>query len=110
MTDLVKKKCVPCEGNVPKLQGLTLQMMMKEVPGWDLIGEKLRKNFEFKTFPKAIEFVNAMAKLAESEGHHPDFSVHYREVEVSIWTHVIDGLSENDFILAAKIDALPHPK
>lgn len=110
MTELLKKKCVPCKGGIPKLEGPILQMMLKEVPGWKLQGDRILKTFHFKDFVQAMEFVNAMAHLAETEDHHPDFSVHYRDVDVSIWTHAIGGLSENDFILAAKINALPQIK
>ncbi|MDL1873420.1 4a-hydroxytetrahydrobiopterin dehydratase [Deltaproteobacteria bacterium PRO3] len=110
MTELLKKKCVPCEGGIPKLEGPVLQMMLQEVSGWELRGDRIHKDFRFKNFLQAMDFVNAMARLAEDEGHHPDFCVHYREVAVTIWTHAIGGLSENDFILAAKIDALPPPK
>lgn len=110
MTELRNKKCIPCEGGIPKLQGPVVQTLLKEIPGWELRGEKLYKQFRFKSFAKAIAFVNAMADLAEAENHHPNFCVNFREVEVSIWTHAIDGLSENDFILAAKLDALPAAK
>ena len=104
MTELKSKRCVPCEGGVPKLQGPIVQMLLKEIPDWEVQGEKLHRNFKFKGFPQAIAFVNAMAKVAEAEGHHPNFCVNYSEVDVTIWTHAIDGLSENDFILAAKLD------
>ena len=107
MTELLKKKCVPCKGGIPKLEGAVLQMMLKEVPGWALDGDKLRKIFRFHGFPQSIAFVNEMARLAEEEDHHPNFCVDFHEVNVAIWTHAIGGLSENDFILAAKIDALP---
>jgi len=106
VTELKNKKCIPCEGGIPKLQGSVVQLLQKEIPDWDLQEEKLHKTFRFKGFLQAIDFVNAMARLAESEGHHPNFCVNYREVEVQIWTHAIGGLSENDFILAAKIDTL----
>lgn len=107
MTQLKNKKCVPCEGSTPKLQEGVVQVLLKEIPDWERREEKLHKTFRFKGFLQAMDFVNAMARLAETEGHHPNFCVNYREVEVRIWTHAIDGLSENDFILAAKIDALP---
>jgi len=106
MTELKSKRCVPCEGGIPKLQGPIVQMLLKEIPAWELQGEKLHRIFRFKGFPEAMAFVNAMAKIAEQEGHHPNFCVNYQEVDVTIWTHAIDGLSENDFILAAKFDAL----
>jgi len=106
MTELLKKKCLPCEGGTPKLEGSIVQMLLKEIDGWSVVGEKIQKKFQFPQFLAAIDFVNAMARLAESEGHHPDFCVHYREVDVCLSTHAISGLSENDFILAAKIDAI----
>lgn len=102
--ELKEKKCVPCEGGVPKLSHEQADDLLKEISTWQRQGDKLSKNFRFKNFVKAMEFVNRMAQVAEQEGHHPDFTVHYNQVEVQIWTHAIDGLSENDFILAAKID------
>jgi 4a-hydroxytetrahydrobiopterin dehydratase len=77
-----------------------------EVPAWDLCDDRLRRRFVFPTFVDAMAFVNRVAALAEQEGHHPDFTVHYRQVDFEIWTHAIGGLSDNDFILAAKIDGL----
>jgi len=106
MTELKSKHCVPCDGGVPKLQGPIVQMLLKEIPEWELQADKLHRKFRFKGFVQAIAFVNAMAKIAEEENHHPNFCVNYREVDVTVWTHAIDGLSENDFILAAKFDAL----
>ncbi len=105
MTDLTKKKCVSCEGGIPKLSPTEAEGLLREIPGWSLEAEKIRRLFKFKNFVQAIDFINKMAQVAEAEGHHPDFSVHYREVDVTIWTHAIGGLSENDFILAAKINA-----
>ena len=107
MTELSQKKCVPCEGGVPKLSASQAEALLKEIPGWRLEGEKLRRQLKFKDFVEAMKFINQMADVAEAEGHHPDFSVHYREVDLTIWTHAIGGLSENDFILAAKINELP---
>ncbi|MDX1386387.1 MAG: 4a-hydroxytetrahydrobiopterin dehydratase [bacterium] len=108
--ELKEKKCVPCEGGVPKLSAQQADDLLKEIPDWQRQGDKLFKNFKFKNFIKAMEFVNRMAEVAEEEGHHPDFTVHYNQVEVLLWTHAIDGLSENDFILAAKIDDMtPSP-
>lgn len=104
--DLTTKKCQPCEGNTPKLKREEVTKLLKELEGWKLQSGKITKTFSFKNFMHAIGFVNEMAVLAEDEGHHPDFSVHYNKVDVSIWTHAINGLSENDFILAAKIDQL----
>ena len=102
--ELAKKKCVPCEGGVPKLTRAMAENYLQEIPGWELVDEKLFKRFRCKGFLKAIEFVNKMATIAETENHHPNFTVNYQEVEVTIWTHAIGGLSENDFILAAKIE------
>lgn len=102
--ELSEKKCVPCEGGVPKLSGEEADQLLQQVEGWKREGDKIRKTFQFKKFTDSIAFVNKMADVAEAEGHHPNFTVNFREVEVSIWTHAIDGLSENDFILAAKID------
>jgi len=104
--DFIQKKCVPCEGGVAKLGPQEIQKSLKEIPTWNAQNEKLHKKISFKNFKEAMKFVNQMAELAEQEGHHPDFSVHYNQVDVTIWTHAIGGLSENDFILAAKIDSL----
>ncbi len=101
---LSQKRCVPCEGGVPKLTSEEIQKFLKQVSGWQEQQERIFKTFQFKNFLEAMKFVNQMADLAEAEGHHPDFSVHYSKVDVMIWTHAIGGLSENDFILAAKID------
>ena len=106
MDDLRARRCVPCEGGVPKLNADDIARLAPQVPAWAADGDRLRRKFVFKNFVEAMRFVNRMADVAEAEGHHPDFCVHYREVEVTIWTHAIGGLSENDFILAAKIDAL----
>ena len=102
--DLTKKKCVPCEAGTPPLEEEKVNEFLKEIPEWALKDGHLYKKFKFKNFVEAIKFVNKIAEVAESEGHHPDFSVHYSKVEIEIWTHAIKGLSENDFILAAKID------
>ena len=103
---LTEKRCVPCEGGVPKLDEQETARLVGELEGWSVDGEKLVKPMTFPNFVEAMGFVNRMAELAEEEGHHPDFCVHYNRVDVSIWTHAIGGLSENDFILAAKIDEL----
>ena len=103
---LSEKKCVPCEGGVPKLTAEETAAMLAHVDGWEARDEKLHKSWTFGDFVEAMDFVNAMAEVAEDEGHHPDFCVHFNRVDVTIWTHAIDGLSENDFILAAKIDEL----
>jgi 4a-hydroxytetrahydrobiopterin dehydratase len=91
---------------VPKLGPDEVAQLAPQVPAWTVAGDRLERRFVFPSFARAMRFVNAMADVAEAEGHHPDFSVHYRQVDVAIWTHAIGGLSENDFILAAKIDGV----
>ena len=106
--DLTSKRCVPCEGGVPKLTASEIEAFSQQVSGWVARDEKLHKTFTFKDFLQAMAFINAMAEVAEAEGHHPDFKLYqWNRVDVVIWTHAIGGLSENDFILAAKIDELP---
>lgn len=102
--ELRNRRCVPCEGGVPPLSRTEQQEFLQQVPGWRIGGDKLLRTFVFETFVEAIAFVQRMADVAEAEGHHPDFCVHFRKVDVSLWTFAIGGLSENDFILAAKID------
>ena len=101
---LTKKKCVPCEAGTPPLEDEKINELLKQVSGWSLKEGHLFKKFKFKNFAEAMRFLNSVAQIAEQEGHHPDFCVHYNKVETEIWTHAINGLSENDFILAAKID------
>jgi len=100
------KRCVPCEGGVPKLGPAEQAPLLREVPGWRSEDDRLRREFVFANFVEAMAFLDRVAALAEDEGHHPDFTVHYNKVDFTIWTHAIGGLSENDFILAAKIDEL----
>jgi 4a-hydroxytetrahydrobiopterin dehydratase len=88
------------------LDAAAIARLRAAVPQWEVRGDKLHRRFVFKDFVQAMRFVNRMADVAEGEGHHPDFTVHYREVDVAIWTHAVGGLTENDFILAAKIDVL----
>ncbi len=97
---------MPCEGGVPKLTADEIARLAPQVPDWEVRDERLHRTFTFPSFVDAMAFLNRVAEVAEAEGHHPDFCVHYRRVEMTIWTHAIGGLSENDFILAAKIDAL----
>ena len=103
---LKDQECVPCQGGVPKLEQPKIDELLNQVEGWRVEDNKLHKQFTFENFVKAIEFINRMADTAESQGHHPDFCVHYNQVDVTIWTHKIGGLTESDFILAAKIDEL----
>ncbi len=108
--ELIRKKCVPCEGGVPALTEDEVEALLANAPGWSTVGGglRIRREWQAKHFRAAIDFFDAIAALAEAEGHHPDLHlVGYRNVAVEIWTHAIGGLSENDFILAAKIDTLP---
>lgn len=107
--DLVGRRCEPCEGGVPPLEAKAVRELAKALHSdWRVTddGKSIIRLFEFAGYHRTISFVNAVAWIAESEGHHPDLSVHYGKVEVLYTTHAIDGLSENDFICAAKIDRL----
>jgi 4a-hydroxytetrahydrobiopterin dehydratase len=109
--DFANKKCVPCEGGIPKMTPDEVAKAQKALRGWDsrLESSQLHKHFRFRDFKAAMRFVNALADLAEAEGHHPDFTLHsWNVVDVMLSTHAVGGLSENDFILAAKIDRLPE--
>jgi 4a-hydroxytetrahydrobiopterin dehydratase len=103
---LTQKKCIPCEAGTPSLEEEKVNELLKEIPAWQLKNGHLYRKFKFKDFVEAMNFVNKIAEIAENEGHHPDFAVHYNKVEIELWTHAINGLSENDFIVAAKIDKL----
>ena len=104
---LPSQRCVACEGGTPPLPKDQAQELYAQLPsGWTLGGLVIEKTFTFPTFPEAIAFVDRVAELAESEGHHPDLDIRYRRVTVHLTTHAIKGLSRNDFILAAKIEAL----
>ncbi len=109
MSDLTQKKCLPCEGGVEPLSEDEIKNYLSQIKGWNLAKVdnhfQIEKEFVFKDFKEAIEFVNRVADLAEEEGHHPDICIHYNKVKLTLWTHAIGGLSENDFILAAKVDA-----
>ena len=104
---LASKKCVACEGGISPMGKKEAEKLVKKVKNWKINDSgHLVKELKFKDFKEAIVFINKLAILAEKEGHHPDFSVHYNKVNIETWTHAINGLSENDFILAAKIDKL----
>ncbi len=115
--DLLKKKCVPCEGGVKPFNHEEIEDFMGQVAGWSLseeasdnlkkfgMGAKFGKVYKFKDFIGAVNFVNNVAEIAEAEGHHPDIKINYNKVTLELSTHAIGGLSENDFILAAKVDA-----
>jgi 4a-hydroxytetrahydrobiopterin dehydratase len=105
MVDLASRECVPCRGGVPPMSGPEIESFIKQLVGWEVVqAHHLRKTFEFKDFRDALAFVNRIGALSEEQGHHPDISFGWGHAEVTIWTHKIDGLTESDFILAAKID------
>jgi len=107
---LKDRRCVPCEGGTPPLDNATTTQLLGQISGWTVAPEegqpRLRKRLQFVDFLAAMAFVDKIAALAEEEAHHPDFCVHYSRVDVTLWTHAVGGLSENDFILAAKIDGI----
>ena len=106
---LADKHCVPCRGGVPPLQGAELEKLTAQAPGWQVVeGHHLARRVTFPDFRTALDFVNRVGAVAEEEGHHPDLCLSWGKVDIRIWTHKIDGLTESDFILAAKIDRL-HP-
>jgi 4a-hydroxytetrahydrobiopterin dehydratase len=111
--DWSARKCVPCEGGTPRLTAEQAAEAARSLDGWEVRedGTRLAKRFEFRDFTEAMRFANAMAAVAEAEGHHPDFLVHrYKLVDVTLSTHAVGGLSENDFVLAAKLDARPESR
>lgn len=115
MTNLINKKCVPHEKMV-KLSEEEIKDYLSQLKNWEVIENppshkasegrfaKIKKIFKLADFKEAIEFVNKIAVIAEEEGHHPDIAIYYNKVEITLWTHFVNGLSENDFIIAAKID------
>jgi 4a-hydroxytetrahydrobiopterin dehydratase len=111
MSDLLKKKCVPCEGGISSLDLTEIHKYQKKVDGWNIIkNEKkiffLEKNFKFKNFIDSQNFINKVGHISEKENHHPDIFFGWGYAKIAITTHAIEGLSENDFILAAKIDQI----
>lgn len=107
LDELRAMKCVPCESGMPALTKDEADGYRRQVEGWTSDGQKIRKSFAFANFRSAMAFLNELARVAEEEGHHPDFTLHsWNKVDVTLWTHAIGGLSRNDFIVAAKIDAL----
>ena len=107
MSDLARKTCVPCRGGTPPLQGEKLDDLRRQVPEWEVVEEHhLRRRFRFKNFREALDFVNRVGELAEEQGHHPDVSFGWGYAEITVFTHKIDGLTESDFIFAAKTNTL----
>jgi len=104
---LTQKHCVPCEGGIKPFSPAQTKKYLGEVPKWEVVGnKKIKRELKFKNFARTMKFVNKVAGLAEEEGHHPDFKINYSKVSLELSTHAIGGLSENDFILAAKIDQM----
>jgi 4a-hydroxytetrahydrobiopterin dehydratase len=108
MNALAQKECVPCKGGVPPLKGKELSEFARQLPkGWRVVEDHhLEKEFSFKDFREALAFTNRVGELAEAQGHHPDIYLTWGKVKLTIWTHKVNGLTESDFILAAKADAL----
>ncbi len=108
MNKLNEKKCKPCEGDTPPLSPGEARDLLQQVPGWEITadGKALKRQFQFKGFYRTMAFVNALAWVANQENHHPDFTVGYNYCHVLFTTHAADGLTENDFICAAKVNAL----
>ncbi len=108
MSGLAEQECVPCKGGVPPLSGVELDRLAKELGGgWQVVnGHHLEKEYPFKDFRQALEFTNKVGELAESQGHHPDIYLAWGKVKLTIWTHKVNGLTQSDFVLAAKADSL----
>lgn len=106
--DLASKKCVACEGGTPPFTAEEIQTYLPQLKRqWIVIdGKKIKNEFTFKDFKEAMGFINKIAEIAEAEGHHPDMYIFYNHVSIELWTHAVGGLSENDFIMAAKIEEL----
>jgi len=104
--NLTEKKCKPCEGNMPPLTEEQATELLKQIPSWEIKDGHVYKQFNFKNFKESINFVNKVADIAEQEQHHPNITINYNKVSIELWTHAINGLSENDFILPAKIDEI----
>jgi len=104
---LADKQCVPCRGGVPALKGAALDPLRNQVPQWNVVNEHhITRRFTFPDFVKALAFVNKVGALAEEQGHHPDILLTWGKAEITLWTHKVDGLTESDFVMAAKIDRL----
>lgn len=109
--DLASKQCVPCRGGVPPLKGEKIKELQGQLQGdWQVVDEHhLARDYSFKNFRQALDFTNRVGDLAETQGHHPDICLGWGRVALEVWTHKIDGLTESDFIFAAKVDRLAAP-
>lgn len=110
--DYAQQQCVPCKAGMPPLAPDAVDEALRSLDGWEAreTRTRLHKQYRFKDFVEAMRFVNALAAVAEAEGHHPDFTVHWNTVDVTLWTHVVGGLSGNDLVVAAKLDRLPEAR
>lgn len=107
LMELSERNCIPCRGGIPPLTGSEILPLAREVPHWTVVGNHhVEREFEFPDFRTALAFTDAVGALAEEQGHHPDIYLAWGKVRITIWTHKIDGLTESDFILAARIDRL----
>jgi 4a-hydroxytetrahydrobiopterin dehydratase len=108
--NLAAKDCIPCKGGVPPLKGADLRNLASQLAhGWKVVDEHhLEKRFSFPDFKQALEFTNKVGAIAEAQGHHPDIYLAWGKVGLTIWTHKIDGLTESDFVIAAKFESIPH--
>lgn len=104
--NLTEQKCIPCKGGMPAFTDAEANKLLLQIEGWTLENNTLTKPYKFKDFAEAMVFVNKVAAIAEGEGHHPDLTISYNKVTALLTTHAIGGLSVNDFILAAKMDAI----
>ena len=107
MSELAELQCVPCRGGVPPMKGEEISKLSAQLPAWQVVNEHhLQKSYRFKNFRETLDFVQRVGELAEEQGHHPDICFGWGKADITIWTHKIDGLTESDFVLAAKIDKL----
>ena len=107
MPELADRECVPCRGGVPPMESEQIREFSAQLSGWQTINDHhLQKAYTFKNFREALDFVDRISELAEEQGHHPDICFGWGKADITIWTHKIDGLTESDFVLAAKIDRL----
>lgn len=105
MADLAERKCVPCKGGIPPLRPVEMKPLLAQLDGWTVVNNHhLEKTYTLQDFAQALALVNRFGAIAEAEGHHPDVYLAWGRVDLKIWTHKIDGLTESDFILAAKCD------
>jgi 4a-hydroxytetrahydrobiopterin dehydratase len=105
--DLAGRSCIPCHGGIPPLQPAEMEALARQLQEWEIVdGHHLKKQFKFPDFRSALGFVNQVGEIAEAEGHHPDIALGWGKAEITLWTHAAGGLTENDFIVAAKIDRL----